>query len=247
MRTPSVASPNDVTETLRRVASLEWDKIGQELDHHGCAVIGPLLSPEQCTTLAAAYDTDEIFRNRVVMERHGYGRGEYRYFSYPLPQVVQSLRTALYPALAQIANRWNEEMGIDVRYPAGLQTFLDRCHAAGQTKPTPLLLRYGAEDFNCLHQDLYGEHVFPLQVAFLLNQPGVDFSGGEFVLTEQRPRMQSRVEVVPLLQGCGVIFPVRQRPVHGTRGTYRVNMKHGVSRLRSGQRHTLGIIFHDAT
>jgi hypothetical protein len=180
------------------------------------------------------------------MARHGYGRGEYRYFAEPLPRVIAELRSALYAPLAPIANRWNEAMGIDVRYPDDLGTFLDRCHEAGQTKPTPLLLLYGPGDFNCLHQDLYGEHVFPLQVAFLLAKPGVDFTGGEFVLTEQRPRMQSRVEVVPLDQGQGVIFPVRHRPVKGSRGTYRVQMRHGVSRLRSGRRHTLGIIFHDS-
>jgi hypothetical protein len=181
------------------------------------------------------------------MARHGFGRGEYQYFSYPLPPAISELRTALYRPLAAIANRWNEAMGIEVRYPEEHQSFIDRCHEAGQTKPTPLLLRYGPDDYNCLHQDLYGEHVFPLQVAFLLARPGVDFTGGEFVLTEQRPRMQSRAEVVPLDQGQGVIFPVHHRPVKGTRGTYRVNMRHGVSRLRSGRRHTIGIIFHDAT
>lgn len=245
-RIRSTLAPFDVKETLARTAALDWAGITQELDSHGCAVIGPLFSPDQCAALAKCYDTDEIFRNRVVMEQHGYGRGEYRYFAYPLPTQIQSLRTALYPSLARIANRWNDELGIDVRFPLEHRAFLERCHAAGQSKPTPLLLRYGVDDFNCLHQDLYGEHVFPLQVAFLLGKPGVDFTGGEFVLTEQRPRMQSRVEVVPLLQGQGVIFPVRQRPVQGTRGSYRVNMKHGVSRLRSGNRHTLGIIFHDA-
>ena len=190
---------------------------------------------------------DPLFRSRVVMQRHGYGRGEYRYFSYPLPGIVAGLRTACYPRLAPIANRWNETMKIDVRFPAEHGEFIQRCHAAGQLRPTPLLLQYGADDYNCLHQDLYGEHVFPLQVAILLSEPGRDFAGGEFVLTEQRPRMQSRPQVVPLRQGDAVVFAVHHRPVQGTRGFYRVNMRHGVSRIRSGHRHTLGIIFHDAT
>jgi len=204
------------------------------------------LSPEQCAALAGTYADDAPFRSRVVMARHGFGRGEYKYFTYPLPNVVAELREALYPPLADIANRWNEAMAITLRYPCDHASYLARCRKAGQGKPTPLLLQYGAGDYNCLHQDLYGEHVFPLQVAFLLSRPGADFSGGELVLTEQRPRMQSRAEVVPLAQGEGVIFPVHHRPVQGTRGTYRVNMRHGVSRLRSGHRHTLGIIFHDA-
>jgi hypothetical protein len=229
-----------------KLAPLEWAKIAVELDNFGCALIGPLLSPEQCNDLAASYDEEGLFRSRIVMSRHGFGRGEYQYYSYPLPPLIASLRTALYPPLAEIANRWNEAMRIEVRYPKEHQAFLDRCHKAGQTRPTPLLLRYGPDDYNCLHQDLYGEHVFPLQVAFLLSRPGIDFTGGEFALTEQRPRMQSRVEVVPLTQGQGVIFPVHHRPVQGTRGVYRVNMRHGVSRLRSGRRHTLGIILHDA-
>ncbi len=229
------------------VALLDWKSIAADLDAHGCAVTGPLITSQQCGELAASYDRPGIFRSHVVMARHGFGRGEYRYFSYPLPPVILDLRTALYPPLAEIANRWNEAMGIEVRYPAEHKAFLDRCHQAGQTKPTPLLLRYVADDFNCLHQDLYGEHVFPLQVATLLARPGVDFTGGEFVLIEQRPRMQSRPEVVSLDQGQGVIFPVSHRPVTGSRGTYRVNMRHGVSRLRSGRRHTVGIIFHDAT
>jgi len=243
--TTATALDPDVTSV--RVTSLDWASIAAELDGHGCAVIGPLLTPEQCGELTASYGTDGIFRSRVIMARHGYGRGEYRYFSYPLPRVVAALRETLYPPLTEIANRWNEAMGVELRFPNEHQPFLDRCHEAGQTKPTPLLLSYGPDDYNCLHQDLYGEHVFPLQVAFLLARPGVDFTGGEFVLTEQRPRMQSRAEVVPLDQGQGVIFPVHHRPVQGTRGTYRVNMRHGVSRLRSGQRHALGIIFHDAT
>ena len=225
-------------------AALEWAVIAEELDAHGCAVIGPLLSLEQCGELAALYDREGIFRSRVVMSRHGFGKGEYQYFSYPLPPLIADLRTTLYPPLAEIANRWNEAMGIEVRFPDDHQAFLDRCDGAGQTKPTPLLLRYEPGDFNCLHQDLYGEHVFPLQVAVLLAQAGVDFTGGEFVLTEQ-PRTRSRAEVVHLGQDEGVIFPVHHRPVQGTRGVYRVNMRHGVSRLRSGRRHTAGIIFHD--
>ena len=229
-----------------RVASLDWATIAAELDDRGSAVVGPLLTTEQCEELVASYENEGTFRSRVVMSRHGFGLGEYQYFSYPLPAVVAELRTALYPPLAEIANRWNEAMDIEIRYPTVHKAFLDRCHVAGQAKPTPLLLRYGAGDYNALHQDLYGDHVFPLQVAFLLAKPGVDFTGGEFVLTEQRPRMQSRAEVVSLDQGQGVIFPVHQRPVQGTRGTYRVNMRHGVSRLRSGRRHTVGIIFHDA-
>jgi hypothetical protein len=204
------------------------------------------LTAEQCAALAQTYASDAPFRSRVVMARHGFGRGEYKYFAYPLPEPVAVLRAALYPPLAEIANRWNEAMAIDLRYPQEHASYLARCRKAGQTKPTPLLLQYGAGDYNCLHQDLYGEHVFPLQVTVLLSRPGEDFTGGEFVLTEQRPRMQSRAEVVPLAQGEAVIFPVHHRPVRGTRGIYRVNMRHGVSRLRSGHRHTLGIIFHDA-
>jgi hypothetical protein len=204
------------------------------------------LSVQQCTELAETYATDAPFRSRVVMARHGFGRGEYKYFAYPLPEPVAALRGALYPQLAEIANRWNQAMAIDLRYPREHASYLARCREAGQAKPTPLLLQYGAGDYNCLHQDLYGEHVFPLQVTLLLSRPGEDFTGGEFVLTEQRPRMQSRAEIVPLAQGEAVIFPVHHRPVQGTRGIYRVNMRHGVSRLRSGHRHTLGIIFHDA-
>jgi hypothetical protein len=228
------------------VAALDWQRIGEELDTHGSAVARALLSPEQCEGVAALYPADAPFRSRIVMARHGFGRGEYKYFTYPLPDLVGELRTALYSPLAAIADRWNEALGIEVRYPADHAAFLARCHRAGQTRPTPLLLQYGEGDYNCLHQDLYGEHVFPLQVAFLLSVPGRDFAGGEFVLTEQRPRMQSRAEVVALSQGDGVIFPVHHRPVRGTRGFYRVTMRHGVSRLRSGRRHTMGIIFHDA-
>jgi uncharacterized protein len=236
----------ELNGTASRVAGLHWTTIATELDDHGSAVVGPLLTPGQCDDLVASYENEGVFRSRVVMARHGFGSGEYQYFSYPLPPVIAELRTALYPPLAEIANRWNEAMDVEVRYPTVHKAFLDRCHVAGQTKPTPLLLRYGAGDYNALHQDLYGDHVFPLQIAFLLAKPGVDFTGGEFVLTEQRPRMQSRAEVVTLAQGKGVIFPVHHRPIRGTRGYYRVNTRHGVSRLRSGRRHTVGIIFHDA-
>jgi hypothetical protein len=229
-----------------RVAALDWTGIAAELDAHGCATTGALLTPAACAALAGSYNSDHLFRSRIIMARHGFGRGEYKYFAYPLPEPIAELRTAFYPALAAIANRWNESMGIELRYPHDHQEFLDRCHHAGQTRPTLLLLQYREGDYNCLHQDLYGEHVFPLQITFLLSRPNADFTGGDFVLTEQRPRMQSRAEVVPLAQGEAVIFPVHHRPVRGTRGTYRVNMRHGVSRVRSGQRHTAGIIFHDA-
>ena len=226
--------------------AIDWDRAGADLDAHGCAVVKGLLDPAACRAYADAYEDEARYRSRVVMERHGFGRGQYRYFAYPLPDDLALLREALYGPLARIANRWHEAMGIATRFPARHAQFLARCHAAGQERPTPLILRYGEGDYNCLHQDLYGEHVFPLQVAVLLSRPGVDFSGGQFVLTEQRPRMQSRVEVVGLEQGDAVIFPVSQRPVNGTRGAYRVTMRHGVSRLLSGHRHTLGIIFHDA-
>jgi len=218
----------------------------ENLDTQGYTVIEDLLSPEQCREIAALYPRDDIFRSRVVMARHGFGRGEYKYFNYPLPGLLAELRTSIYPHLVPLANRWNESMKIDVRYPEKHADFIERCHQAGQVRPTPLLLQYGAGDYNCLHQDLYGEHVFPLQFAILLSEPGKDFTGGEFVMTEQRPRMQTRPMVVPLHQGAGVIFAVHQRPVQGTRGTYRVNLRHGVSRILSGHRHTVGIIFHDA-
>ncbi|NOK18721.1 2OG-Fe(II) oxygenase [Corallococcus carmarthensis] len=229
-----------------RVRAVDWEGTGRELDARGCAVLEHLLTPGECEALARLYDVEDAFRSRVVMARHGFGRGEYKYFDHPLPEAVTELRTVLYPCLAPIANRWHTAMGIDVRFPDAHADFLARCHEAGQVRPTPLLLRYGVDDYNCLHQDLYGEHVFPLQVAVLLSEPGRDFTGGEFVLTEQRPRMQSRAEVVPLRQGDAVVFAVHHRPVQGTRGTYRVNLRHGVSRVRSGQRHTAGIIFHDA-
>ncbi len=229
-----------------RVETLDWAQITDELDAQGCAVLKGLLTPDECRAIASLYPLDAYFRSRIVMGRHGFGRGEYKYFSYPLPDAIAGLRPALYAHLCDVANRWNEAMRIDIRYPDRHEAFLKRCHAAGQNRPTPLLLQYEAGDYNCLHQDLYGEHVFPLQVAVLLSEPGRDFTGGEFVLTEQRPRMQSRAEVVPLGQGDGVAFAVHHRPVQGTRGTYRVNLRHGVSRIRSGRRHTLGVIFHDA-
>jgi len=229
-----------------RIAALDWARIVADLDAHGCATTGPLLGAEEADAIAALYDRADGFRRHIIMARHGYGRGEYKYFAEPLPDPIAEMRGAFWPHLVPVANRWNEAMGLAPRFPADHAAFLARCHDAGQTRPTPLLLRYDVGDYNCLHQDLYGEHVFPLQVAILLSAPGRDFTGGEFVLTEQRPRMQSRAEVVPLGQGEGVIFPVRNRPVVGTRGTYRVNLRHGVSRLRHGRRHTLGIIFHDA-
>jgi hypothetical protein len=224
----------------------DWNQLEVELGEQGCAVIKSVLSPEECRALSTLYPDDSRFRSRVIMERHGFGRGEYKYFSYPLPDTVARLRTSLYPRLSPIANRWNEALGIEVRFPDRLDAFLERCHEAGQSQPTPLMLEYGAGDYNCLHQDLYGEHVFALQVAILLSRPEEDFTGGEFVMTEQRPRMQSRPMVVALLQGDAVVFAVHHRPVQGTRGIYRVNLRHGVSRIHSGRRHTLGIIFHDA-
>ncbi len=231
---------------LGRVEEYDWCRIKRELDAQGNAVLEGLLARDECRELAGLYADDSVFRSRVVMASHGFGRGEYKYFNYPLPAVIAELRPALYARLAPIANEWNGVMNVGVKYPEEHEAFLRRCHAAGQKKPTPLLLQYGEGDYNCLHQDVYGEHVFPIQVAILLSEPGKDFTGGEFVLTEQRPRMQSRAEVVGLRQGDGVAFAVRNRPVAGTRGTYRVNMRHGVSRLRSGRRYTVGIIFHDA-
>ncbi|HLJ85670.1 MAG TPA: 2OG-Fe(II) oxygenase [Candidatus Angelobacter sp.] len=231
---------------VEKVNRLDWENIARSLDNQGCALIENLLSPEECCALAALYTDDGLFRSRVVMARHGFGRGEYKYFRYPLPDLIADLRTSLYPHLVPVANRWNEAMGLSVRYPEKHVEFIRRCHDAGQARPTPLLLQYVEGDYNCLHQDLYGEHVFPIQVAILLSQPLQDFSGGEFVLTEQRPRMQSRPEVVPLRQGDAVAFAVHYRPVQGSRGFYRVNLRHGVSRLRSGRRNTVGIIFHDA-
>ncbi|MEN3977182.1 2OG-Fe(II) oxygenase [Emcibacter sp. SYSU 3D8] len=229
-----------------RVAALDWPRIRCDLDEQGWALVTGILAAPECASLAGLYDDDGRFRKQVNMQRHGYGRGEYKYFAYPLPDKIAALRTALYAPLAAIANDWSAALRTDTRFPPAHAAFLDRCHLAGQQRPTPLLLRYGEGDFNHLHQDLYGEHVFPLQAAFLLSRPGVDFTGGEFVLTEQRPRMQSRVDVVPLEQGDAVIFAVNQHPVQGARGVYRAVMRHGVSRLRSGGRFTLGVIFHDA-
>jgi uncharacterized protein len=231
---------------VERVAACNWDAVRAHLDSHGWAVIPRVLEAEECRALASLYAAEVGFRSHIVMARHGFGQGEYRYFGYPLPAIVTTLRSELYERLVPVASRWNEAMGLPVRFPARLAEFLERCYEAGQTRPTPLLLRYQAGDYNCLHQDVYGEHLFPMQVTFLLAEPGRDFDGGEFVLVEQRPRMQSRAMVVPLGLGDGVIFAVNQRPAQGTRGTYRVTLRHGVSELRSGKRHTLGVIFHDA-
>jgi len=241
----SVISAKDI---VQRVEALDWNHISQDLDSYGNAIIENLISSNDCDALINLYSEGSIFRSRVVMEQHGFGRGEYKYFSYPLPDIIASLRTTLYPHLAAIANQWNDMMNIiDISYPERHADFIARCHDAGQLKPTPLLLRYGEDDYNCLHQDLYGQHIFPLQLTILLSAPQRDFVGGEFVLAEQRPRMQSRPEVVPLRQGDAVVFAVHNRPVKGARGNvYRVNLRHGVSRIRSGHRYTLGIIFHDA-
>ena len=245
----SIATMSSVTaadEAGSLVEAIDWTAVAADLDAQGWAVVPRLLSGAACDAMAALYDGGAAFRSQVIMARHGFGRGEYKYFAYPLPPPVEGLRTSLYPQLAPLANRWHERMGIEARFPADHTAFIARCHAAGQMRPTPLLLRYGKEDYNCLHQDLYGAHVFPLQVAILLSEPDEDFTGGEFVMTEQRPRMQSRAMVVPLRKGDAVIFAVNSRPVQGTRGSYRVTLRHGVSKLRSGHRHTLGIIFHDA-
>ena len=230
----------------RQVEDLDWIRIGEDLDALGFATTGALLDTEACHALATSYDDDAAFRSHVVMRRHGFGEGEYKYFSYPLPDPIERLRQAVYPKLAPIANRWMAAMGMINLYPEALDAFLAQCHKAGQRRPTPLLLKYQAGDYNCLHQDLYGEQFFPIQLAILLSEPGTGFEGGEFVLTEQRPRMQSRAEVVPLARGDGVLFAVSERPKQGTRGTYRVKMRHGVSRVRRGHRYTTGIIFHDA-
>jgi hypothetical protein len=231
---------------MDRIDCVDWTRVAAELNGAGWSMLPGMLTAAEADALSALYPRPDGFRSTIVMARHGFGRGEYKYFSYPLPPLVADLRARLYPPLAPIANHWHELMGLDVRFPGTHDAFIERCHAAGQKRPTPLLLRYGAGDYNALHQDLYGEHVFPLQVAFLLSEPGADFTGGEFVLTEQRPRMQTRAEVVPLSKGDAVIFAVHHRPQKGSKGYYRVSMRHGVSRLRSGHRHTLGVIFHDA-
>ena len=230
----------------KRVSAIDWQQVLHELDAQGNAKLDRILTPDECRKLSHLYQSDENFRSTVVMQRHGFGRGEYRYFKYPLPDIVASLRTAVYPFLVSLANGWNEAMGVPVRYPEEHRDYIETCHQAGQTRATPLLLRYGTDDYNCLHQDLYGDQVFPLQLTVLLSEPDRDFTGGEFVMTEQRPRMQSRPIVVSLRQGDGVLFAVRNRPVQGSRSVYRVNLRHGVSRIRSGQRFALGIIFHDA-
>jgi hypothetical protein len=240
-------SGSAVSSQKAPIAAYDWREVAGELDNFGCAVLPSLLSPEECRAIAALYLDESHFRSHIQMARHGFGKGEYRYFKYPLPDLLQGLRAELYPHFARVANEWNERMGIDERYPPTHASFLKRCHDAGQTRPTPLLLQYIPGDFNCLHQDLYGDLAFPIQVAILLSDPGVDFTGGEFVLTEQRPRMQSRVEIVPLRQGDAVAFAVHNRPVKGSKGNFRVNLRHGVSRIRTGKRHTVGIIFHDAT
>ena len=243
-----ITEVDDLVESIdQRVARFDWTQLETELDAHGCAILKNALTPDECDGIAELSDQQDVFRSHIIMARHGFGRGEYKYFRYPLPHLLSELRTTVYPHLVPVANRWNEAMGIDVRYPCKHADFVERCHKADQTRPTPLLLQYGPGDYNCLHQDLYGEHVFPIQLAILLSDPGADFTGGEFVMTEQRPRMQSRPMVVPLRQGDGVVFAVHNRPVQGTRGAYRVNLRHGVSRIRSGHRHTVGIIFHDAT
>jgi uncharacterized protein len=245
-RSSAVSPPSAASPAEARVAAFDWQAAAGELDNYGCAVLPKLLSADECRAIAALYPDESHFRSHIHMARHGFGKGEYRYFKYPLPALIDGLRTALYPRLVRVANEWNGRMGIDDRYPGDHASFLGRCHDAGQTRPTPLLLQYVPGDFNCLHQDLYGDLAFPIQVAILLSEPGEDFTSGEFVLTEQRPRMQSRVEVVPLRRGDAVAFAVHNRPVKGTKGNYRVNLRHGVSRVRSGMRHTLGIIFHDA-
>ncbi|HVO88401.1 MAG TPA: 2OG-Fe(II) oxygenase [Casimicrobiaceae bacterium] len=245
-RSSGISANPAVAQAVERVSAYDWQALRNELNSHGSAVLPELLSPEECRSIATLYSDQSHFRSRIHMTRHGFGKGEYRYFRYPLPDLIEQLRTSLYPRLASIANEWNERMRIDERYPDDHASFLRLCHDAGQARPTPLLLQYVAGDFNCLHQDLYGDIAFPIQVAILLSEPDKDFTGGEFVLTEQRPRMQSRIEVVPLRQGDAVAFAVHNRPVRGSHGDYRVNMRHGVSTVRSGLRHTVGIIFHDA-
>ena len=239
-------APINTLPAAGRVAVFDWKRVTDELDVEGAAILERLLTPAECRDMAGLYADDSKFRSHVIMARHGFGKGEYKYFAYPHPGLIGGLREALYTRLVPIANRWNERMRIDERYPANHQEFLALCHQAGQRRPTPLLLKYGPGDYNCLHQDVYGDLAFPIQVAILLSKPGEDFEGGEFVLTEQRPRMQTRADVVPLRQGDAVAFAVHHRPVQGARGSYRVNLRHGVSRVRCGRRYTLGVIFHDA-
>jgi uncharacterized protein len=229
-----------------RIEAVDWIKVHADLDAEGWAIAPQLLMAAEADSICDLYRQDGGFRSHILMSRHSFGRGEYRYFSYPLPPLIQSLRTAAYSRLALIANQWSERLGDPVRFPADHTAFLERCHRAGQTRPTPLLLQYETDDYNCLHRDLYGEHVFPIQIAILLDQPGEDFQGGEFVMTEQRPRMQTRAMVLPLKKGDAAIFAVNSRPMKGVRGDYRVKMNHGVSKLHSGKRHTVGVIFHDA-
>lgn len=241
---------NEPAETLsidRKLSGYDWEEIAQGLDRDGQAVLPKIFSLSECNKISNMYDEEQHFRSRIYMARHGFGKGEYRYFRYPLPNLIGLHRQAIYPYLAKMANGWNKRLGIDKVYPPEHKAFLEQCWDGGQTKPTPLLLKYDPGDYNCLHQDLYGDLAFPIQVAVLLSVPGEDFAGGEFVIVEQRPRMQSRAEVVPLQKGDAVIFAVHSRPVNGSKGTYRVNLKHGVSRIRTGRRYTLGIIFHDAT
>jgi uncharacterized protein len=229
-----------------RVDAVDWTKVHADLDAQGWAIIPKLLTHAEADLIAGLYHQEQGFRSQVIMARHGFGRGEYKYFNYPLPPLIQALRTSAYPHLVPIANQWHERMGNDVRFPHDHVAFLDRCHQAGQVRPTPLLLEYAPGDYNCLHRDLYGEHVFPMQVAILLDQPGADFEGGEFVMTEQRPRMQTRAMVLPLKKGDAAVFAVNSRPMKGVRGDYQVRLNHGVSKLYSGKRHTVGVIFHDA-
>ncbi|MGI9525435.1 MAG: 2OG-Fe(II) oxygenase [Hyphomicrobiaceae bacterium] len=229
-----------------RIRALDWGQISSDLDAFGAATIGPVLTPTECEVVAAGFMSNKAFRKHIVMQKHGFGRGEYKYWDYPLPAFVGGLRNGFYPRLAKLANIWQAALGNEQMYPPTLADYLERCHEAGQLRPTPLLLKYGVGDYNCLHQDLYGDHAFPLQIAILLSEPGQDFEGGEFVVTEQRPRMQSRAEVIALRQGQAVVFACNSRPVIGNRGTYRVKMRHGVSRIRQGVRYTMGLIFHDA-
>ena len=243
---PDVGSAASSDAIQGRVANIDWMKLHADLDAQGWAVVPQLLTLAEAECIAGLYHQEQGFRSQVIMGRYGFGRGEYKYFSYPLPPLIRELRTAAYPHLAPIANQWHERMGMEVSFPNNHAAFLARCHKAGQVRPTPLLLEYGPEDYNCLHRDLYGEHVFPIQIAILLDQPGEDFIGGEFVMTEQRPRMQTRAMVLPLRKGDAAVFAVNSRPMKGVRGDYQVKLNHGVSKLYTGKRHTLGVIFHDA-